>query len=187
MDKRDVRKKYLNKRNSLSAQFVKLESLKISDIISQNFKMEGKTVHCFIPISKKNEIDTWLLIDRIMEKGRVVVPKANFKDNSMSHFYFEKDTKLVQNKYGILEPKNAEKCNVEDIDIVLLPLLAFDKKGYRVGYGGGFYDRFIAQLSKKTQLIGLSLFEPIDEIKDIDTFDKKMHCCISPTQIFYFE
>ncbi len=187
MLKKKLRQIYLEKREGLSDQFVKLESLKISDILTQNFPLENKTVHCFIPIAEKNEIDTWLLIDRIMEKGKVVVPKANFEDNSMTHYYFEKNTELALNQYDILEPKNAKKCEVKDIDIVLLPLLAFDKKGDRVGYGGGFYDRFIAQLPKKTQLIGLSLFEPVDEIKDIDTFDKKMHCCISPTQIFYFE
>ncbi len=187
MQKKALRKEYLQKRKSLSSQFVKLESLKISDVLSQNFELEGKTVHCFIPMAQNNEIDTWLLIDRIMEKGRVVVPKANFEDNSMTHFYFEKDTELVQNKYGILEPSKAKECKIEDIDIVLLPMLVCDKKGYRVGYGGGFYDRFIAQLPQKTQLIGLSLFDPIDEIKELDTFDKKMHHCITPTEIYSFD
>lgn len=122
-----------------------------------------------------------------MEKGRVVIPKANFEDKSMSHFYFEKQTELRPNKFDILEPMNAEKCEIKDIDIVLIPMLAFDKKGYRVGYGGGFYDRFLAELPSTTELIGLSLFEPIDEIKDLNTFDKKMQTCISPTLIYTFE
>lgn len=187
MSKEQIRKEYLTKRKSLSSQFVKLESLKISDIVSQNFTLESKTVHCFIPIEKNNEIDTWLLIDRIMEKGRVVVPKTNFEDKSMTHFYFEKDTELVLNSHGILEPNEAKKAEIEEIDIVLLPLLAFDKNGFRVGYGGGFYDRFLAQLPKKTKLIGLSLFDPMDEIKELDTFDKKMHHCITPTEIYSFD
>ena len=187
MRKINIRKQYLTKRKTLSAQFVKIESLKITDVFAQNFSFEGKTVHCFIAIPKNNEINTWLLIDRIMEKGRVVLPKANFTDNSMTHFYFEKNTELVQNQYDILEPVNAKQCEVENIDIVLLPMLAFDKKGYRVGYGGGFYDRFLAQLPAKTKLIGLSLFEPIDEIKDLDTFDKRMHVCITPTEIYNFD
>jgi len=187
MKKKALRIEYLQKRKSFSSHFVKLESLKISDILSQNFELEGKTVHCFIPIAQNNEIDTWLLIDRIMEKGRVVVPKANFEDNSMTHFYFEKDTELTPNNYGILEPTNANQCQTDDIDIVLLPMLVCDKKGYRVGYGGGFYDRFIAQLPQKTQLIGLSLFDPTEEIKDLDTFDKKMNHCITPTEIFNFD
>lgn len=187
MSKEQIRKEYLTKRKSLSSQFVKLESLKISDIVSQNFTLESKTVHCFIPIEKNNEIDTWLLIDRIMEKGRVVVPKTNFEDKSMTHFYFEKDTELVLNSHGILEPNEAKQAEIEEIDIVLLPLLAFDKNGFRVGYGGGFYDRFLAQLPKKTKLIGLSLFDPMDEIKELDTFDKKMHHCITPTEIYSFD
>ncbi len=187
MTKSELRKEYLSKRKELDSQFVKIQSLKISDILTQNFDLENKTVHSFIPIAKNNEIDTWLLIDRIMEKGRIAVPKANFEDNSMTHFYFEKDTELIQNQYDILEPKNAESCKIEDIDIVLLPMLVFDNKGFRVGYGGGFYDRFLAQLPEKTQLIGLSLFEPIDEIKDLDTFDKRMHYCITPIDIYSFE
>jgi 5-formyltetrahydrofolate cyclo-ligase len=187
MTKKELREQYLSKRKGLTSQFVKLESLKITDIFSQNFEVENKTIHCFIPIEKNNEIDTWLLIDRIMEKGRVVVPKANFADNSMSHYYFEKDTELVKNNYGILEPVSAEPCQIENIEVVLLPLLAFDKKGFRVGYGGGFYDRFIAQLPDTTQLIGLSLFDSVDEIKDLDTFDKKMGACITPTELYYFE
>ena len=187
MTKSEIRKKYLAKRKELTSQFVKIESLKISDIFSQNFDFEGKTVHCFMPIAKNNEIDTWLLIDRIMEKGRVVVPKSNFEDNTMTHFYFEKDTELVLNQYDILEPKYGESCKVDNIDFVLLPMLAFDNQGYRVGYGGGFYDRFLAQLPEKTQLIGLSLFESIDKIKDLDTFDKKMHFCITPIELYSFE
>ena len=187
MTKSELRQEYLTKRKELSSQFVKIESLKISDILSQNFDLVNKSVHCFIPIAKNNEVDNWLLIDRIMEKGRVVVPKANFEDNSMTHFYFEKNTELVQNQYDILEPKNAKECKVEKIDIVLLPMLIFDQQGFRVGYGGGFYDRFLSQLSPKTQLIGLSLFEPVEEIKDLDTFDKRMHFCITPTEIYSFE
>ena len=187
MNKNEIREQYLFKRKEFSSQFVKIESLKISDIFTQNFDFQGKTVHCFISIEKNNEVDTWLLIDRIMEKGRVVVPKANFDDNSMTHFYFEKDTELVKNKYDILEPENAKLCTIEEIDIVLLPLLVFDKKGYRVGYGGGFYDRFLSKLPASTQLIGLSLFDPVEEIEDIDTFDKKMHYCITPREIYSFD
>jgi 5-formyltetrahydrofolate cyclo-ligase len=187
MTKKELRVTFLTKRKSFSNEFIRLESLKITDVFTQNFSFEGKTVHCFIPIAKNNEIDTWLLIDRIMEHGKVVLPKSNFEDKSMTHFYFEKNTELIQNQYDILEPTDAKACSIDAIDIVLIPLLAFDNDGFRVGYGGGFYDRFISQLPEKTQLIGLSLFEPIDKIKDLDTFDKKMHHCITPTEIYSFE
>lgn len=187
MEKEKLRKEYLAKRKELTSQSVKLDSLKITDILSQNFKLENKTVHCFVPIAKNNEVDTWLMIDRIMETGKVVISKSNFEENTMSHFYFEKDTELVKNNFDILEPVNAVSCEVKDIDVVLIPLLAFDEKGNRVGYGGGFYDRFIAELPEKTQLIGLSLFDPVTEIKDLNTFDKKMQVCITPEEIYYFD
>ena len=187
MTKKEIRKEYLAKRKELESQFVKIESLKISDILSQNFKLENKTVHCFIPIAKNNEVDTWLIIDRMMEKGKVVIPKIEAEGNSMMHYYFDKDTQLELSSFGILEPKNAQPCLVNEIDVVLIPLLAFDEKGNRIGYGGGFYDKFIAELPTETQLIGLSLFEPVEEIKDLNTFDKKMQVCITPKEIYYFD
>ncbi|MFT6151085.1 MAG: 5-formyltetrahydrofolate cyclo-ligase [Flavobacteriales bacterium] len=186
MTKKEIRKEYLAKRKELKSQFVKIESLKISDILTQNFKLDNKTIHCFLPIAKNNEVDTWLIIDRMMEKGKVAIPKIE-SGKSMTHYYFDKDTQLELSSFGILEPKNAKPCLVNEIDVVLIPLLAFDEKGNRVGYGGGFYDKFISELPKETQLIGLSLFDPMDEIKDLNTFDKKMQVCITPKEIYYFD
>ena len=190
MIKKDLRKKYLSRRKELTSTQVKLDSLRITDILTQNFSIKEKTVHCFIPIVNNNEIDTWLLIDRVLEVGKVVVPKvpkANSNEKNLTHFYFDKDTTLELSKYGILEPINAPECNPEKIDIVVVPLLVFDKKGNRVGYGGGFYDRFIAQLNPETKLIGVSLFEPIELIEDLHEFDKKLDFCITPTNIYSFE
>ena len=186
MTKQEFREKYLVKRKELSSVFVAVESLKITDILTQNFDIKGKTVHCFVPITKNNEIDTWLLIDRILEVGKVVIPKTNLKENTLCHYYFDKSTELELSKFKILEPVNAKECNPKEIDIVIVPLLIFDKEGSRIGYGGGFYDRFISELNPKTKLIGVSLFEPIEKIKDLHKFDKKLNFCITPTELYSF-
>lgn len=70
--------------------------------------------------------------------------------------------------------------------MVLIPLLAFDKKGYRVGYGKGFYDRFLADCRPDVVKVGLSVFEPIDEIADLNEFDIKMDFCITPNRVWQF-
>ena len=81
--------------------------------------------------------------------------------------------------------KNSElRIQNSKIDLVLIPLLCFDKKGYRVGYGKGYYDRFLAECRPDVMKIGLSIFEPVDEISDVDEFDVKMDYCITPNKIW---
>jgi 5-formyltetrahydrofolate cyclo-ligase len=87
---------------------------------------------------------------------------------------------------GIPEPVQGELIPDEQIDLVFVPLLAFDKKGNRVGYGKGFYDRFLAQCRPNTQKMGLSFFCPIDEISDVDPWDVKLDSCICPDKIWTF-
>ena len=70
--------------------------------------------------------------------------------------------------------------------MVLVPLLGFDERGHRVGYGKGFYDRFLAECNPKIQKIGLSLFEPVAQIDDTSDFDIPLDACITPNRIWYF-
>ena len=96
------------------------------------------------------------------------------------------DVILGLNKYGIPEPKNGKKIKNNLIDVVFVPLLSYDKKGNRVGYGKGFYDRFLSNLSIKTIKIGLSLYEPENYIEGIDENDIKIDYCVTPNKIFSF-
>ena len=98
------------------------------------------------------------------------------------------EKKLVENKWGILEPsrENQDKIEPKEIDLVIIPLLIFDKNGNRVGYGKGFYDRFLQQCNPKTLKIGICLEDPIEMIKDVDKFDVKMNFCITPNKIYRF-
>jgi len=69
------------------------------------------------------------------------------------------------------------------IDAVLIPLLAFDNQGFRVGYGGGFYDRFLPACRPEALKVGLSFFDPVDVIEDKDQYDIPMDYCVTPTEI----
>ena len=73
-----------------------------------------------------------------------------------------------------------------EIDLVIVPLLCFDKKGNRVGYGKGYYDRFLKQCRKDCIKIGFSYFDPIDQVEDINKFDVKLDYGITPDAIYQF-
>ena len=107
--------------------------------------------------------------------------------NEIENYLFN-EKNLIENAWGILEPsgENQEKILPEQIDLVIIPLLIFDKKGNRVGYGKGFYDRFLQQCKPETIKIGLCLEEAIEEIEDINEFDIKMDLCIIPNKIYRF-
>lgn len=146
-----------------------------------------KTIHLFIPIAEKKEPDTFLFIDWLNVHHpdiRIIVPRADFDTALMTHHVYTGKDSLVKNLYNILEPAK-EVIHTGDIDLVLVPLLAFDLKGYRVGYGKGFYDRFLEQ--QKTRTLGLSFFEPVDLIEDTDQYDVALDACLTPEKIYYFK
>jgi 5-formyltetrahydrofolate cyclo-ligase len=130
---------------------------------------------------KFKEIDTTALITYFRNQNkRIVVSKCNFKDNSLSHFYLEEDTVLSLNTFGVPEPIDAEVVLEEELDLIFVPLLISDIKKYRVGYGKGFYDRFLSSCRKDAKLIGLNFFKPIEEIEDINEFDIPLQQVIYP-------
>jgi 5-formyltetrahydrofolate cyclo-ligase len=147
-----------------------------------------KNIHLFLPIVKFNEMDTFSIINYLGEKYpslQIVIPRINFE--TMEHIVFDSvQTVLEKNKYDIPEPLGGTLVSAAQIDSVLVPLLAFDKKGHRVGYGKGFYDRFLTQCRPETQKIGLSFFDPVDEITDADAWDVKLNKCICPDKIWEF-
>mgnify|MGYP001550895887 CR=1 FL=1 len=101
----------------------------------------------------------------------------------MQHYVYAGREGLLKNAYHILEPATAE-LHTGEVDMVLVPLLAFDVRGYRAGYGKGFYDRFLQGLD--TLKIGLSFFGPLEQIDDIDVYDVRLDACITPEKIYRF-
>lgn len=188
-DKKTLRRFYKNKRNELSTDEINILSQKIFLKLNSNFSLENKTIHSFLPIEKLKEVNTRIFIHNIWNENKnikIVVSKSNFKNFDLQHYYLSKSTKLVENNYGIFEPVKAVPCNIKKIDLVLVPLLCFDKMGNRIGYGKGFYDRFLSQLPSKTNKIGLSFFAPVNQIFEVINTDVKMDYCITPNKIFTF-
>ena len=183
-----VRKTYLKKRHSLpSTEFEKYSSRLIQNTIELIKKYELKCVHCFLPIHTKDEINTLPIIQYCWKNNiKVVVPVSNFKEGTMRNAAFSPSTKTKQAKYNITEPIDPIWIENNNIDLVITPLLAFDTKGYRVGYGKGFYDRFFASLHKNVKKIGISLFSPCEVVEDINEHDVPLTCCVTPNKNYSF-
>jgi 5-formyltetrahydrofolate cyclo-ligase len=99
------------------------------------------------------------------------------------------DIKLTQNQWHILEPnfKLNYQLSIINYQLVIIPLLAYDYSGNRVGYGKGYYDRFLAQCSPNTIKVGLSFFEPVQLVEDVNQHDVRLDYCVTPTKVWVFD
>ena len=188
MKKDILRKTYLKKRQELSSSKFQGESIKlVKNTIELIKKYSPKCIHCFLPIHSKGEIDTMPIIQYCWENNiNVVIPVSNFENNTLKAAEFKYDTKTKQTKKNITEPVDPVWKETETIDIILTPLLAFDSKGYRIGYGKGFYDRFFASENTHAKRIGISLFEPCTIIENINEYDIPLTHCVTPGKIYSF-
>ncbi|EAY29345.1 5-formyltetrahydrofolate cyclo-ligase [Microscilla marina] len=190
MTKTELRKYYLNQRKKLAPQEVNTQSTAIQLKLIELLKDKPPAyLHVFLPILKNNEIDTWQVIQHIwynMPQTQVVTSVTDFKRKVMLNYLLKPDTVLIENSWGITEPQGGTPVADALIDWVIVPLLCFDQHGYRVGYGGGFYDRFLARCTPKTKKTGVSLFSPVALISDTDQYDIPLSHCITPTETYIF-
>ena len=187
MLKAELRKIYLARQKSLSPEERNEKSRQIADRFFQNFDLNKiRFLHCFLPIARYNEIDTKQIFERIWREFpeiETLVPRVDFHANEIENLRFTFETELVQNQWDIHEPLHDKLIKAEEIDLVLIPLLCFDRKGFRVGYGKGFYDRFLKNCRADCLKIGLSYFAPVGEISDAQDFDVKLDFCVTPDQV----
>ncbi|PRY10932.1 5-formyltetrahydrofolate cyclo-ligase [Pontibacter ummariensis] len=188
MRKAELRKYMLQKRRALPQEVVQQHSKRIADMFFQHFPLQaGQTVHVFLPILKNKEVNTWPIIERLRleyPKVRVVVPVTDVEQNILTHHHLSDEAVLVENNWGIPEPQNAHHVPAREVDIVLIPLLAFDKAGHRVGYGKGFYDRFLADCRPDVLKVGLSLEPPVENIADPNPFDVPLDAVVMPEGVW---
>ena len=188
MTKSELRKLYLQNRLSLSEADCLKSSRQICEQFFFNFDLSLlKVIHLYLPIEKNREPDTWLILDRIQREFpnvRISIPRV--RDNQLESFFFEGLHQLEKNLWGIPEPKQGVSTPTEKIDLVIIPLLAFDQIGHRVGYGKGFYDRFLKQCRSDCKKVGLSFFESVEKISDFQEHDITLTHCITPTKIYQF-
>lgn len=188
MKKKTLRQNVKIQRSQLSQKEKQEASALISEQVLKNFDLSNKTISIFLPIKQHNELDTFTLVEELQKNTaiKITVPVSDFSDTSLTHVCLEKNTKLELNTYGIPEPVNGNSVSPQEIDIVFVPLLAIDKRGYRVGYGKGFYDRFLSLCKPSTKFVGLNYYDPINTIDDINTNDVQLHFLVTPKKCWKF-
>lgn len=187
MDKSNLRKKYRLLRNEISKEDIERHSLAIANQLLTLDVWQKSFYHIFLTIEEKKEVETLFILHILAGKDKeIVVSKSDFETLSMTHFLVTDNTKFVKNSYNIPEPIAGLEVPVEKIDVVFVPLLAFDKLGYRVGYGKGFYDKFLNECKSETIKIGVSFFEAEDLISDISKEDVRLDYCVTPERIYKF-
>ena len=185
-DKTFLRSHYKKKRLSLTKQEVDHLSQRVFKQLDKLNIWKLKHYHIFISISKYNELDTSSIIYKLKSEQKIIiVPKIS--NNELVHVAINDETEFSLNKYGIEEPSDGNHFIIENLDLIFIPLLAFDLEGHRVGYGKGYYDKFLKLTNNSSLKIGLSFFDPINKIQDIDDNDVKLDYCITPTQIHKFD
>ncbi|PHS65729.1 MAG: 5-formyltetrahydrofolate cyclo-ligase [Flavobacterium sp.] len=187
MNKKEFRKKYKELREQISEE--ELEDLSI-EIANNALKLpiwDFDNYHIFLPIPNKKEVNTEYLLHILQGKDKsIIVPKVHIETGELSHILLQDNTLLKPSNYKVPEPVSGIEISPPQINVVFVPLLAYDKKGNRLGYGKGFYDRFLVKCKPETIFIGLSLFEPEDEIP-IEETDVPLHFCVTPKNSFRFK
>lgn len=195
MNKKAIRFTYRQKRVAISSSDKALRSKEIQarffadDRILAQFGLPDAIVHTYLPIVRQNEVDTWLIIHQLwreFSQVRIWSSITNAETGTLQHFQLTPDTELAKTNWGIPAPAGTSERVTGQPDVVIVPLLAFDKTGHRVGYGGGYYDRFLAGTTPHCLKIGFSYFAPVDAIDDVEATDVRLDGCITPEGTYVF-
>ncbi|MBC8153094.1 MAG: 5-formyltetrahydrofolate cyclo-ligase [Bacteroidetes bacterium] len=198
MTKAELRTIYKARRQNLSAKAVAEASNRICGrwqaYTNSSDRIGGPVsvhIHVFLPIQSRNEVDTWPIIQQLWQTDSaitVVTSITNVGTGTLTHVALTPASELTLNPYGIPEPNPATSRPVSAavVDVVVVPLLVFDRQGHRVGYGNGFYDRFLAECRPDCLKVGLSLFAPVERIDDVTKTDISLDVCLTPDQTILF-
>lgn len=187
MSKKKLRSKYKILREKLTEEQRDTLSIEIANLVLQLDIWEYDYYHIFLPIERLHEINTEYILSILGGKDKnILISTSDFETMEMHQFLLTDNTRIVKNEYGIPEPENGIEVPVEKAQVIFVPLLAYDTSGNRVGYGKGFYDRFLSQCNQDIVKIGLSFFDP--EIEDIesDIEDVRLNHCVSARSIYNF-
>lgn len=179
MDKKELRKKYTKVRADVEDKEGK-DRLIRKNLRELDIYKKAKSV--FVFISYKSEVDTRRIIEDILADGKkLLVPLV--KGSEMIAVEVKGIDDLEPNKMGILEPKSGDE--VTDVDLTITPGLAFDKAGYRLGYGGGYYDKFFAKVD--TVRMGIGYSDQYVESLVHEDYDKALEYLLTEEGLIEFE
>ncbi|PCJ95381.1 MAG: 5-formyltetrahydrofolate cyclo-ligase [Flavobacteriaceae bacterium] len=186
MFKKELRLNYIQLRNKVSSKELQDSSIQIANKLLELPIWSLNFYHIFLTISEKKEIDTSFILSILQGKDKnVVLPKMT-GEHTLANYLLTDSLIIKKNKWNIPEPVNGIEISSKQIDVVFIPLLAYDSIGNRVGYGKGYYDVFLKKCAPDVIKIGLSLFRPEDEISDTNANDIALDYCVTPEQVYKF-
>ncbi len=164
ISKNTLRKLILDCRRLLAeGEFKKRNADLCDQVLSLIREKDYQSIHFFLPIERNREVDFTALFPVLWAEGRkIMLSKTDFTTKQMSHFWFDPKTKLVKNKFDIPEPADGLEAPLDQADLMLVPLLIADHSGNRLGYGGGFYDRLLANFGGHS--VGVCLSPLVDKL-----------------------
>lgn len=187
MTKKELRRKYKTLRQDLLKAQIDDYSLAIANQLLTLDIWDFTFYHIFLTIEEQNEVNTDYILNILAGKDKnIIISKCDFEDYSMSHYLLTDNTILQKNSHNIPEPIDGIAIKAEQLEVVFIPLLAFDTTGNRIGYGKGFYDRFLAGCKPEALKVGLSFFEAEDNRFEASKDDIKLDYCVTPSQVFQF-
>lgn len=186
-------KSEIRERHRLLRKGLKNEEREIlSEKITERFlefldkQKEIRHVHIFLPIERLLEVNTYGLINKLFERNINLYTSLVSADKiTLDTVALYRESTITLDKWGIPIPENAGKVSSNEIQLIVIPLLAFDLKGHRLGYGRGFYDRFLESLKQPILKVGFSYFLPIKSIPH-ENHDIALDICITPEKTFSF-
>ena len=189
MKKKEIRKIFKAKRDAVTYA----EKQKWDDLLLIQFQTlelpHLDHVMSFYPMEERNEVNTFLMTDYLHFRNpqlQISYPRTDAEDCSMKAIACQADSIFEANAFNTPEPTDNTEVEPQLLDLIIIPLLAFDEKGYRVGYGKGFYDRFLSRCKPGCIKVGVSWFPPIAAIEDKDEFDVPLDFCITPERVYVF-
>lgn len=181
MTKNELRKRYRKERDQLNVQQAALNDQHLLTQLKSLNWTAYTFVHVFIPISRLKEPNIWPIVAYLKANYpaiQIVLSRSDFNTGLMQHYCYQENMPLRKNSYGIWEPEGGEEVHPAQLDLLLIPLLVCDLSGNRVGYGKGFYDRFLADCQPSCFKLGISYFEPVPAISDVEKHDVPLDACL---------
>jgi 5-formyltetrahydrofolate cyclo-ligase len=169
----------LEKRNRLHANEIEKKSRLIQEFVINSKEFQpAKVVAAYSAFGSEVKTDLIIKRSRILDK-KIVLPRVEEED--IAFYEVSSSKSLIRGRFGIMEPMPSKRAS--EIDLLVVPGIAFDKKGYRLGYGKGYYDRLL--LGKRTFSIGLAYSFQLLETLPHDSYDNRLNAIASEDGIRY--
>ncbi len=187
IEKERLRRIYIEKRDGLSREEILYKSRSIEERLFENVGYKEASSILFY-VSFRSEVNTLPLLKRSIEEGkRVLVPVTDKKRKILHIAHLESISALKESTYGIKEPSltSSRSISYQEVELVIVPGVIFDERGFRVGYGGGYYDRLLVQLGEDVLRMGLAFEIQLLERLSPEVHDQPVHTIITEERTLY--